>query len=256
MSRPNRADVIGHPIDDWLQPTQPVTSADALSHGGTLTATVEPGLPVEMTTEHADGRRFPVELALTRVPVAGGAQFVGLLRDISERKSHEAATLERNRLSAFARDVGIAFTEAGSLTAMLELCAQLMVAHLGAVMARIWTPHPHEDRLELMTSAGHPSWAASDGSAPAMFFKLDEVVRARSTIATNALIDDPRADRAWAAENGVVSFVGYATEATARQLKLDRGQPHVEKPFTADQLVSYVRGVLDGPPAPELKRPA
>src|SRR6185436_1805759 len=43
----------------------------------------------------------------------------------------------------------------------------------------------------------------------------------------------------------VVYISGYATEALARQLKLDRGQPHVQKPFTADQLVSYVRGVLD-----------
>ena len=47
---------------------------------------------------------------------------------------------------------------------------------------------------------------------------------------------------------------GYATEAFARQLKLDRGQPYVQKPFTASQLVSYVRGVLDG--RPELKGPA
>jgi PAS domain S-box-containing protein len=45
--------------------------------------------------------------------------------------------------------------------------------------------------------------------APAMFFALDEVIRARTTIATNALSDDPRADRAWAAANGVASFVGY-----------------------------------------------
>ena len=34
----------------------------------------------------------------------------------------------------------------------------------------------------------------------------------------------------------VVYISGYATEAMVRQLKLDRGQPHVQKPFTADQL--------------------
>jgi CheY-like chemotaxis protein len=47
----------------------------------------------------------------------------------------------------------------------------------------------------------------------------------------------------------VVYISGYATEAMARQLKANRGQPHVQKPFTADQLVSYVRSVLDGRPA-------
>ena len=42
-----------------------------------------------------------------------------------------------------------------------------------------------------------------------MFFTLDDVVRARGTVVTNALADDPRADREWAAANGIVSFVGY-----------------------------------------------
>ena len=54
----------------------------------------------------------------------------------------------------------------------------------------------------------------------------------------------------------VVYISGYATEAMVRQLKLDRGQPHVQKPFTADQLVSHVRAVIDGLPSPELKGPA
>jgi DNA-binding NtrC family response regulator len=54
----------------------------------------------------------------------------------------------------------------------------------------------------------------------------------------------------------VVYISGYASEAMARQLKVNRGQPHVQKPFTADQLVSYVRGVLDGRPAPGMKGPA
>jgi CheY-like chemotaxis protein len=45
----------------------------------------------------------------------------------------------------------------------------------------------------------------------------------------------------------VVYISGYATEAMARQLEHDRGNSHVQKPFTADQLVSSVRGVLDGP---------
>jgi CheY-like chemotaxis protein len=54
----------------------------------------------------------------------------------------------------------------------------------------------------------------------------------------------------------VVYISGYATAAIARQLKLDRSQPHVQKPFTSDQLVSYVRAVLDGRPTPEFKGPA
>jgi DNA-binding NtrC family response regulator len=54
----------------------------------------------------------------------------------------------------------------------------------------------------------------------------------------------------------VVYVSGYATAAIAQQLKLDRSQPHMQKPFTSDQLVSYVRAVLDGRPTPEFKGPA
>jgi CheY-like chemotaxis protein len=44
----------------------------------------------------------------------------------------------------------------------------------------------------------------------------------------------------------VVYVSGYATEAMARQVGLDRSQPYIQKPFTADQLASHVRNVLDG----------
>jgi PAS domain S-box-containing protein len=44
----------------------------------------------------------------------------------------------------------------------------------------------------------------------------------------------------------VVYMSGYANEVMARQLNLNGGEPHLQKPFTASQLVSYVRAVLDG----------
>jgi len=44
----------------------------------------------------------------------------------------------------------------------------------------------------------------------------------------------------------VVYVSGYATEAMARQVGLDRSQPYIQKPFTAHQLASHVRNVLDG----------
>jgi two-component system, cell cycle sensor histidine kinase and response regulator CckA len=205
-----RSEAIGRPLGDLLLPLAPVRSAAAVGDAVILTAMLEPGLRVEMMARHADGRCFPVELAVSKLPASENPQFAGLLRDISERKSHEAATLERNRLSAFARDVGIAFTESVSLAAMLELCAQLMVAHLGVALARIWAPHPQEDRLQLLASAGHLVPAAGpDESAPPMFFTLDDVVRGRDIVVTNALLDDPRANSEWAAAHGIVSFVGY-----------------------------------------------
>jgi len=47
------------------------------------------GRRVEMTALRADGSEFPVELAITRIPVDGPPCFTGYLRDITERKHAE-----------------------------------------------------------------------------------------------------------------------------------------------------------------------
>jgi PAS domain S-box-containing protein len=47
------------------------------------------GQRVEMTAVRADGGEFPVELAITRIPLDGPPSFTGFLRDITERKQAE-----------------------------------------------------------------------------------------------------------------------------------------------------------------------
>ena len=42
-----------------------------------------------MTAVRADGSEFPVELAITRIPLEGPPSFTGYLRDITERKRAE-----------------------------------------------------------------------------------------------------------------------------------------------------------------------
>jgi PAS domain S-box-containing protein len=44
------------------------------------------GRRLEMTAVRADGSEFPVELAITRIPLDGPPSFTGYLRDITERK--------------------------------------------------------------------------------------------------------------------------------------------------------------------------
>ncbi len=62
---------------------------------------------LEMTAMRADGSEFPVELAITRIPLKGPPSFTGYLRDITERKQSEkelrrsqAFLAEAQRLSA------------------------------------------------------------------------------------------------------------------------------------------------------------
>ena len=44
---------------------------------------------IEITGMRSDGTEFPVELAITRIPVPGAPMFTGYLRDITERKHAE-----------------------------------------------------------------------------------------------------------------------------------------------------------------------
>src|SRR5580704_1171542 len=56
------------------------------------------GKRIEMTAVRADGSEFPVELAITRIPLEGPPSFTGYLRDVTERKRAEQ---ELRRSEAF-----------------------------------------------------------------------------------------------------------------------------------------------------------
>jgi PAS domain S-box-containing protein len=56
------------------------------------------GKRIEMTAVRADGSEFPIELAITRIPLEGPPSFTGYLRDITERKRAEQ---ELRRSEAF-----------------------------------------------------------------------------------------------------------------------------------------------------------
>jgi len=71
---------------------------------------------VETWAQRADGTRFPVELAITRIPLDGPPVFTGFIRDITARKKAEQATRdseERYRGLAAASVEGIIIHDAG-----------------------------------------------------------------------------------------------------------------------------------------------
>lgn len=94
-----RAEVLGRSLADVVVPP-----ADRAAHRQGLArylATGEArvlGRRIEMTAIRADGAEFPVELAITPIPLAGPPSFTGYLRDITERK---AAEEELRRTAAF-----------------------------------------------------------------------------------------------------------------------------------------------------------
>ena len=56
------------------------------------------GIGREVTALRKDGTKFPVELAVSEMPVGKGRMFVGSLRDIAERKETERKIAQQHRL--------------------------------------------------------------------------------------------------------------------------------------------------------------
>jgi PAS domain S-box-containing protein len=85
-----RGDVIGHEMAELIVPPR----LRELHRRG-LRRYLSGGQPVvlnrrmEITGMRSDGDEFPVELAITRIPVPGAPMFTGYLRDITERKQAE-----------------------------------------------------------------------------------------------------------------------------------------------------------------------
>lgn len=130
--------------------------------------------------------------------------------DISEQKRTKEL-VERMRLTAFVRDVGIALTEGDTLREILCRCAEAIVNNLDAAFARIWTLNEEENVLELMASAGmYTHINGFHSRIPVGRLKIGLIARERKPYFTNSVIDDSHiSDRDWVKREGMVSFAGF-----------------------------------------------
>src|SRR5262249_48569736 len=86
-----------------------------------------------------DGTVFPVEVRGKAFWEGDRAFIVYLPRDVTERKRAEEVMAERARLASLAADVGVSLTGADTLPGILQPCAEALVRHLNAALARVWT---------------------------------------------------------------------------------------------------------------------
>ena len=103
-----------------------------------------------------DGHRVAVEVN-TRLVFEDGVPtgVQGIARDITERRRAEAMQIRRAAHLALRGDVNSALSDSNaSLRGILERCAEAIVQHLDAALARIWTLNKDEDVLEFQASAG------------------------------------------------------------------------------------------------------
>jgi signal transduction histidine kinase len=147
-----------------------------------------------------------------------------LLAEVARRKELEsqlareqeaartAARLQarRERHARLQAAVGIELTRLGPLRSILQRCAESLVEHLGAALARIWALTPDEPVLELEASAGHVEPQSPARRIPVGFYKIGKIAEQQKPQLSNDVQSERDLDElAWARRQGLVSFAGY-----------------------------------------------
>ena len=154
-------------------------------------------------------------MELNIVPVADEkgwyTHWVSVQRDVSEGKRAQSLLEEQVRLAAMGAEIGLTLTRHDLLADVLHRCAEVLVRHLDAAFARVWTLNEHTNVLELQASAGlYTHLDGPHGRVPVGKFKIGLIAQERLPHLTNQVIGDPRVgDQPWAKENGMVAFAGY-----------------------------------------------
>ena len=246
----SRTDVIGREMSGLIIPPQ-LREAHRRGLARYLATGEGPvlGKRIEITAMRSDGSEFPVELAITAIPMGGRPLFTAYLRDIQERKRAEAATLEQTRLFAFGRDIGLTLVENVPLAEMLARAAETTVRHLDGAFARIWTLNESGDTLELKASAG--LYTHLDGPHSRVTvgeFKIGRIAKECRPHLTNSVVGDPLVPaQDWARREGMVAFAGYPLVVEDRLIGVwAMFARHPLSELTLDAMATVANGIALG----------
>jgi PAS domain S-box-containing protein len=108
-------------------------------------------------------------------------------------------------------DVGVAFATEDGLQVILQACAESMVRHFDAALARIWTVDKDHSVLELQASAGiHADLDGTYSRVPVGLFEIGLIAKEQKPLLIDNVLNDPRVlDAVWARNQGTVAFAGY-----------------------------------------------
>ena len=126
-----------------------------------------------------------------------------------ERRRAQVALLERARTGELHAEIGVALTQGGTLQETLQRCADAVIRHLDAALARIWTLTDAGDALELIAGSGMPAHRVAE-TVPITDGVIGVVARERRPYVSNDVASDTHIpDQAWVAHEGLVAFAGY-----------------------------------------------
>ena len=168
---------------------------------------------LETVRQTKDGRTIDVSVTISPVRNAEGKVIgaASIARDITESNRAEAEMAERHRLATMLVEVGKSLTQAHTLRQGLQECTEILVRHLDAAFARVWTLNQAQQMLELEASAG--VYTHIDGAhsrVPVGQFKTGRIVTECCPHITNNVADDSWiGDPEWARREGMVAFAGH-----------------------------------------------
>ncbi|MGH7874000.1 MAG: ATP-binding protein, partial [Candidatus Binatia bacterium] len=134
------------------------------------------------------------------------------------RKQAEETRTAQAHQAGVRADVSAALSKPAHSEEFLRGCAEAIVRHLDAAFARIWTLNEEKNVLELRASAG--MYTHLDGPHSRIQvgkLKIGLIAQEKKPHLTNEVPIDPRvSDKAWAHDEGMVSFAGYPLIAQDR----------------------------------------
>jgi PAS domain S-box-containing protein len=135
----------------------------------------------------------------------------GVAFDITSIKEAEDSLREQTRLALLLAEVSAAITQSDSLGGMMQRCAEAVITHLGAALARVWSFNERETVLEMQASAGLDTHRdGPHGRVPLGQFQIGLIAARREPLCTNTVVGDERIDnQEWARRQGMVAFAGY-----------------------------------------------
>ena len=188
-------------------------------------------------------------MAWNAVPYQDQQAFYCVGHDVTERRLAQEALAELARLAALTAEVGLAMTRAGTLVGMLQKCAEALVSHMDAALARVWTLNEVDQVLELQASAGM-SIHNDDAHAcvPIGAYTIGRIARERKPHMTNTVVGDPRVHgQEWARSERMVAFAGFPLMIEDRVVgvvALFSRQPLTEAALTT--LAAVADGIASG----------
>jgi signal transduction histidine kinase len=189
---------------------------------GASGATLWERCPALEHTAFASGLRYAMSdhtelLTESALPPVGWCQArarpmpgAGLLITLRQVHAHTIETGQA-RAALLLGEIGDALTREDSLRAALKRCAEAMVRHLDAALARIWTVDTAAQTLRLCASAGIET--RLDGAYATLKFgdhKVGAIAEDGVPYLTNDVITDLHVGRSdWVKRERIVAFAGY-----------------------------------------------